>query len=469
MRRLRVSAHIYRTPPATSRPACLWRLAHLPPSIGGATPQPPVRTWSAGDSDFTSFISKAKLLVEKSRAQIVWNLIRGLSIEEKEKLLWIENHKGRKPVEKQDIMDIEAETDAEIAKREKAKLYLQQWSRNNREGPSSPTAPLTDAKDGRDMENSSDDIEGDGDRVSDGTVSVNDKAVPEGERVWDPKTGQLHVEDDPILGKLICDLEYKRLYTIEIPALTRIPVWDNNRHYKQERSHRIAKDLKANKNRRIILPGLITIYEKEWEKQAVPTTALLDNLEELQKARKRFGILDGQHRVGALKKLHDDGDYLKPVEIEVIRLEGEEQVRDLFNDINKAEPVQPVDKASKSKLSEKDREILQSAVCSLKAEYPKFFSTSLNCRIPHLHQDKLRNMLFEANVLRRFNIKTDVDLFAWLLSENDAIAKKDDSKLTSKSPTKLEKNALKKSREHGFYLGMDRSWLTSDADVDDDY
>ena len=54
---------------------------------------------------------------------------------------------------------------------------------------------------------------------------------------------------------------------------------------------------------------------------------------------RRFGIVDGQHRVGALRILYGRGDFDGRVLLEVFPLGTEEAVSDLFAEINKAEPV----------------------------------------------------------------------------------------------------------------------------------
>lgn len=424
----------------------------------------------SGDSGLEKFLKEAKKVVEKQRANIVGYLSRGLSIEEKEKLLWRETHRKSKPVEKEDVENIVAETAAEISKREKSRAYLENWSRSNRRSEE----PVILEESSVNLDEKGDDASDDPshhsatDQESPANDDISEQIKESQQRIWDPATGEIQ-SHDPILGKLISVQKYKRLYTIGIRELIRIPVWDNNRTYKKERAHNIAKDLKKNKSTdRIILPGTITVYEKPWDSVEGTKPVLSDELKAIQASRERYGIIDGQHRVGALKKLYDDGDYDDPVNIEVIEVLNEEAVIRLFNDINKAEPVQPVDKAKKSELSQRDREILQSAVASLKSQYPQFFKPSIKCRKPHMNEDLLRNMLFEAKVITRYKIKTDAALLAWLLAENNFLAKKSDDEFLGPNSLKSERDALVKAKKFGFYLGMDRNWLMSDTVPEED-
>lgn len=94
---------------------------------------------------------------------------------------------------------------------------------------------------------------------------------------------------DPILGDLIADLGYKRVYLTSVSALHRTPVWKDQRILRRERYLLIADRMKQQLglDRKPRLPGVITLFED------------LDT--------KEVGIIDGQHRAGALHSLTEQG------------------------------------------------------------------------------------------------------------------------------------------------------------------
>lgn len=93
----------------------------------------------------------------------------------------------------------------------------------------------------------------------------------------------------PLLGELVADLGYKRVYVTSVAALARTPVWKKQRILRPERAALIADD-KVRKGLQTSLPGVITIYEDI--------------------VNKEIGIIDGQHRVGALMILAQRGNPL---------------------------------------------------------------------------------------------------------------------------------------------------------------
>ena len=104
---------------------------------------------------------------------------------------------------------------------------------------------------------------------------------------------------------------------MNVQMLKNIPVWEKQRVYRKERAKKIA-DSYLSKNREadepITIPGTIAIYEKGWETPKYHLEALREvgsvNVERskrqqtnkvkesLKEARSRYGIIDGQHRVG---------------------------------------------------------------------------------------------------------------------------------------------------------------------------
>lgn len=80
-----------------------------------------------------------------------------------------------------------------------------------------------------------------------------------------------------------------------------------------------------------VFPGVITIYEKGWEEAPnMSSSELLDDADALTSARQRFGILDGQHRVGAMRIMHNQGGLRDPVVVEVYKMDSEAEVKEMF-------------------------------------------------------------------------------------------------------------------------------------------
>lgn len=90
----------------------------------------------------------------------------------------------------------------------------------------------------------------------------------------------------PLLGELLSDVGYKKIYMTSVQALARTPVWKKQRILRPERAALIADD-KVRKGMQHNLPGVITLYQ--------------------DKVSKEIGIIDGQHRAGALMILAQRG------------------------------------------------------------------------------------------------------------------------------------------------------------------
>ena len=90
----------------------------------------------------------------------------------------------------------------------------------------------------------------------------------------------------PLLGEVIADLGYKRLYLTNVKSLAMTPVWKRQRILRPERSALIAKEKVRNKLGSSMC-GTITLF--------------------MDKTTKEIGILDGQHRAGALLILSQRG------------------------------------------------------------------------------------------------------------------------------------------------------------------
>jgi hypothetical protein len=208
------------------------------------------------------------------------------------------------------------------------------------------------------------------------------------------------------------------------------------------------------KTKHLGLPGVICLHEEE---------------------NGKLSIVDGQHRVGMMKILHDmqdesrlknasnngapDDINLDKVLVEVYpqraEVRSDDYAQDIFMEINKAEPVKLVDMPGVA--TAKDRNLITNAVNRLEADFPDMFSPSQRCRVPHVNTDNLRDNVFAANVIKRKNLKTANDLYDWIISENKSLARKyADSEDLQQS---VNKKAWSKAEKYEFYLGLESSWL----------
>lgn len=90
----------------------------------------------------------------------------------------------------------------------------------------------------------------------------------------------------PVLGEKLADLGYKTLYLTNVRSLATAPIWKKQRILRPERAQLIAND-KIKNNLGSSLSGSISFF--------------------LDKKTKEFGIIDGQHRAGALMILAQKG------------------------------------------------------------------------------------------------------------------------------------------------------------------
>ena len=144
------------------------------------------------------------------------------------------------------------------------------------------------------------------------------------------------VDIHPILGKCIHDLSYKSIYVANIKSLVNATVWEKQRTLRSARADLIAES-KIAANSVHYIPGVIAVYHN--------------------KTTSEIGIFDGQHRVAALyilakKNKWDMNDFNILIEVYEIEDEGGNptgmgmgmgMVRQLFKEINSAEPVSLID------------------------------------------------------------------------------------------------------------------------------
>ena len=128
--------------------------------------------------------------------------------------------------------------------------------------------------------------------------------------------------------------------------------------------------------------------------------------------------------------------------------------KDIFLEINKAEPVKLVDLPGVAKAS--DRKIINDGADRLQERFPDMFSASQRCRAPHLNIDNLRDALFASTALQRHSIKTSKALEEWMLAQNEILSTKYQSEESRKL---VPEKAMAKAEKFHFYLGLDSSWL----------
>jgi len=152
--------------------------------------------------------------------------------------------------------------------------------------------------------------------------------------------------------------------------------------------------------------------------------------------------------------------------------DSQQFARDLFVEVNKAEPVKWVDMPGVA--STADRDVINQAADWLHSQFRPMFSASQNCRVPHVHLDTLRDAVFAAHVLTRHQLTSAKALHAWLLEQNERMRVKycepsataaASHDANGKAATKasattstLSAAALAKAQKYNFYLGLDASW-----------
>lgn len=160
-----------------------------------------------------------------------------------------------------------------------------------------------------------------------------------------------------------------------------------------------------------------------------------------------------------LKEKVSSGDFdFGNVLVEVFPAQTEQhqenQVKEIFLEVNKAEPVKLVDLPGVAKA--KDRKIINEVAANLREKFPEMFSESQRCRSPHLNIDNLRDAIFASKIIEKHSLKTTKALEEWILKRNNMLGiefqEEENQKLVSA-------NALKKANRLRFYLGLDSSWL----------
>lgn len=96
---------------------------------------------------------------------------------------------------------------------------------------------------------------------------------------------------------------------------------------------------------------------------------------------------------------HWDAD-VRNVVIDVFTIKSEEEISDLFKEINSSEPVRLVDMPDEG-ASDNIRQVITEAAEILQTKYSEMFKPSARCRPPHLNIDNLRDDLFQNDIIKR--------------------------------------------------------------------
>lgn len=228
-----------------------------------------------------------------------------------------------------------------------------------------------------------------------------------------------------------------------------LKAWEQQRVFRVERAQAMAK-FKA-QDARFGFPGVITLFDQDhFDKR---------------------GIVDGQHRIGALELMRRDGswadDQLILTEVYDVASDDDGPVRDLFVEINQAQPVLEVDLPG-SDDKENLKNAITAAVAQLAAENPHMFKPSARCRPPHLNEDVFRQTLFESDRAREIVEGKSAEeaqeaMLAWVVGVNEGMGERSDEEWMSSQLLRVKKQsaletALAKSKKHDFFLGLDLSW-----------
>ncbi|CAM9671738.1 unnamed protein product, partial [Hapterophycus canaliculatus] len=132
-------------------------------------------------------------------------------------------------------------------------------------------------------------------------------------------------ESHPVLGHFVADLGYKRVYVTSIESLVKASVWEKARTLHPVHSAEIYKAKKLEAQR------LEVRRIKDGKK---PTENLLTK----KNQQYVLGIVDGQHRLGALLMLAEEGMWdpaERNVVVEVFDVSDDRGIEEIFEEVNR--------------------------------------------------------------------------------------------------------------------------------------
>lgn len=295
------------------------------------------------------------------------------------------------------------------------------------------------------------------------TAEASARLVAEASAALAAEVGGAAVGAHPVYGELLWDFGHKRLYLGRPATLWAGTVlWERQRAFRQERATLIAQA----KARSSVggWPGSIAVVERA---EADSPTGRSTEGAAAGAAAAVGMLIDGQHRLGAAHLLSQSGKLSEPLQtilVEVYPPMGDSGVKELFTEINRAEPVMLVDLPDGG-ASDAENATITRAAETLRAAYPSMFKPSQNCRPPHLNVDVLRSQIHESGLLQRMEVQSPDAFVEWLEARNARLAARSEGEWESlggartKSSAASAKKALTKAREHGLYLGLSWDWL----------
>lgn len=173
------------------------------------------------------------------------------------------------------------------------------------------------------------------------------------------------------------------------------------------------------------------------------------------------GIIDGQHRAASIVLLAASEKWdihKRNILVDVFEVSTDKEIDCLFREINSGEPVRLVDMPGE--LLAADRKALDDAVAILVEKNSAMFKLSPNCRLPHLHADTFRDDIYQSDMLERHSLNSNEKLVAYLNMCNEKLGKRTDAQwIKVVGSTVANVKAIKKARDHNFYLGLEKSWM----------
>eukprot|EP00904_Undaria_pinnatifida_P000309 jgi/Undpi1/10279/HiC_scaffold_28.g12731.m1 len=244
--------------------------------------------------------------------------------------------------------------------------------------------------------------------------------------------------DHPVLGRHIVSLGYKDVFLACIENLARVPVWEKRKTLRPVHAIEIAEAKLLKKN-------VLTEENQTYT----------------------LGIVDGQHRLGALLLMSEKGLWDQAeqnVIVEVFETQNEEEIGCLFSEINRAEPTMIVDDPHirPDELSK----CVDKVVLHLYKHYREMFGGK-RCRPPSLHTITFKESLLKSGLIERHDLYTPQLLLDYLLRVNSVLSHRDAKKwgvMVGKEEGQFASKkslaaALKRAKRYQFWLGLDKSWM----------
>ena len=256
----------------------------------------------------------------------------------------------------------------------------------------------------------------------------------------------------PLYGQLLADLGYKRIYLSSAKTVVRsIPIW----HLQRPTDYSRVAEMGKNK---YMFPGCISVFEfvgVDRPRFDVPQT---------------FGIFDGQHRVHAAAKILQEKSEINDFKLtlEVFPVKSNDDVKQLFLELNKAERVHEIDLPDA--IAPFDKQIIDRAVRALNRKYEQMFKSSKRCRKPHVNRDKLRNEIHKARLIARYNVDNANQMVGLLESINSYVGSvvlrgKEVYEKSSGLNISCTQRVKSKAAKYKFYLGLTDDWLHEDLNL----